>query len=272
MPPRTPPTPPHSPEPTPAAPGSLYDVFLARFLRRLAARAAPASAACAVRVGAVRGRLRNCELVVLNRCHADAAGALALASAALAETLAELPRADRLAVARELGVDPEHPELTPDPACAGESALAQNIDIQTLDLGDCGDPKGRRLRVALVNSGHAAANCALARVATALTRRVPASRHGLAEGGTPPWTLLLAVAAVTVLGVVAVSLLRRALRVRYRPTPACTPRRAGCSARSRWWRWASSSAGSSAPRRRRCRPPSWRRAPSARTAPPRRPA
>ncbi|USH15894.1 membrane protein [Orf virus] len=216
MPPRTPPTPPHYPEPTPAAPGSLYDVFLARFLRRLAARAAPASAACAVRVGAVRGRLRNCELVVLNRCHADAADALALASAALAETLATLPAADRLAVARELGVDPEHPELTPDPACAGESALAQNIDIQTLDLGDCGDPRGRRLRVALVNSGHAAANCALARVATALTRRVPASRHSLAEGGTPPWTLLLAVAAVTVLSVVAVSLLRRALRIRFR--------------------------------------------------------
>ncbi|ADY76805.1 PP284 [Orf virus] len=55
-------------------------------------------------------------------------------------------------------------------------------------------------------------------------------------------------------------------------TPAdlpCTPRRAGCSARSRCWRWASRSARSSAPRRRSCRPPSWRWGTCARTAPPR---
>ncbi|ASC55521.1 vaccinia virus F9L-like protein [Seal parapoxvirus] len=206
------------PDPTLAAPGSLYDVFLAKFLRALAARAAPASAACAVRVGAVRGRLRNCELMVLNRCHTDASDALALASEALAETLAALPQADRIAVANELGVDPKAPKLLPDPACASaESTLAQNVDIQTLNLGDCGAPDGRRVRIALVNSGHAAANCALARVATALARRTPVRREGsLASGSMPPWSVLLSVATVTVIGAVAVSLLKRALKLRFR--------------------------------------------------------
>ncbi|AIZ77382.1 hypothetical protein SB87_gp129 [Parapoxvirus red deer/HL953] len=213
------PTPPRADPAAVADPGSLYDVFLARFLRELAARAAPASAACAVRVGAVRGRLRNCELVVLNRCHTDSADALALASDALAATLSELPRADRLSVARELGVDPQKPVLAPDAACASaaESALAQSIDLQTLDLGDCGDPRGRRVRVALVNSGHASTNCVLARVAAALLRRMPhRPASSLAMGGMPPWKLLLAVAAASVVGVIAVSLLRRALRLRFR--------------------------------------------------------
>ncbi|WZD65993.1 membrane protein [Bovine papular stomatitis virus] len=217
MPPPTLPTPPQS-DPVRADTGSLYDAFLARFLRALAARAAPASAACAVRVGAVRGRLRNCELVVLNRCHTDATEALALASSALADTLASIPREDRIAVAKELGVDPDKPQLTPDPACAAaEGALAQSIDLQTLDIGDCGVPGGRRVRIALVNSGHAATNCALAKVASALTKRVPVRRQeGLAAGGMPPWSVLLSVAAVVVVGTVAVSLLRRALRLRFR--------------------------------------------------------
>ncbi|WOC35548.1 membrane protein [Equine parapoxvirus] len=198
---------------------SLYDAFLGRLLRAMAAEAAsapPASAACAVHIARVRGRLRNCELAVVNRCRADAAGALALASGALAETLAALPPADRRAVAQELGVDPERPRLAPDPACAASASLEQGIDLQTLDLGDCGAPGARRLRVLLLNTGSAGANCALARVAAALSRRRAAPPPRLANAAPPRASALLALAAAAVAAAVAVALLRRRLRLRFR--------------------------------------------------------
>uniref|UniRef100_A0AAU7E0I7 S-S bond formation pathway protein n=1 Tax=Rousettus bat poxvirus TaxID=3141933 RepID=A0AAU7E0I7_9POXV len=203
----------------PSALRTLYDVFVEKYLRKVSLYAATASVTCGVHIGTIVGTLKNCKVSVLNRCTSDDTLSLRLLLDSLTETLALLPPGERARVAKELGVDPDTPH-GPSPLerrCRDVAALAQNIDVQTLNLGTCVAPPGARINLQFINTGSAAANCGMEAAVHALVPRaalVPVHNRLALDKSTV--VRLLSVAGVVMLILLAFALIRRTVTLRYR--------------------------------------------------------
>ncbi|CCD83193.1 envelope protein pox-lipid membrane protein [Squirrelpox virus] len=199
---------------------TLYDIFVSKYLQRIAEHAAPTQTACAVHIGEIRGTMRGCELRVVNRCMNNARLSFSLMRDAFEETVAMLPESERRAVAAEVGFDPGAPRDQPsvlERNCSASAAVNDIVDIQKLDIGECFAPPGRHILVQIVNSGSAEANCGLESVARSLNKRATKELAPL-HSSVPLaglWKLGVAV-LVALIAVVLVCAMRRRIALKYR--------------------------------------------------------
>lgn len=207
----------------PSTLSTLYDVFVEKYLRKVSLYATAATVTCGVHIGAVVGTLKNCKVRILNRCTSNDALSFRLLVDALFETLALLPPGERERVARDLGLDLHAPRgNTPlERRCRDYAALAQNIDVQTLNLGTCVAPPGSRIDIALINTGSAAANCGMEAAVRAFLERAPlVPVHNRVSLDRDTAARLLAAAGAVLLILVALALIRRVVTLRYRYSAA----------------------------------------------------
>ncbi|ABJ08927.1 hypothetical protein CRV036 [Nile crocodilepox virus] len=200
-------------------PGPLFDLVVANYLRRLALYAGVARSDCAIHVGEIRGRLGgNCRVRLVNKCNSNAAVSFALLLESLEEVLDLAAPADKRAIGRSLGVDFDtFRSRTTDleRRCRAEADLRNDLDVQTIHLGECDSPVP--LEFQFVNSGSAVANCGLAAVFRALSARATSApvEARVPVGRADRWLAagaLLAIAACLAI----VALLRTTVTLRYR--------------------------------------------------------
>ncbi|QGT48841.1 ORF046 [Saltwater crocodilepox virus] len=200
-------------------PGPLFDLVVANYARRLALYAGVARSDCAIHVGEIRGRLGgNCRIRLVNKCNSNAAVSFTLLLESLEEVLDLVAPADKRAIGRRLGVDFDtfRSQTTDlERRCRAEAYLSNDLDVQTIHLGECDSPVP--LEFQFVNSGSAVANCGLAAVFRELAKRetgAPVQARVPVERAEY-WLVAAAFLAVAAC-LLVVALLRATVTLRYR--------------------------------------------------------
>ena len=133
---------------------------------------ASASANCNVTIGSISFKsTKGCTVSVTNMCSATASGVLeatldGVFSAVNGLETENLQQAPQLLTA-SLGINTTVNNIRNDfstyvqQQCGATSSLDQNITIQNIDLGVCEAPGGQVMNFPFINTGNAAANCAL---------------------------------------------------------------------------------------------------------------
>ncbi|ATI20957.1 S-S bond formation pathway protein substrate [Western grey kangaroopox virus] len=200
--------------------GNLYDVFATRFLEKLSLHSEAGYVNCAIHIGEITGRMRNCHVSVINACNNNETLSFQLLLEAFAETVHDLPSGLRAQLERDADIDIDaflRGERTAlERHCIAYSALTQHIDLQSLHLGSCSAPDGEIIDLRVVNSGSAMANCGTARVLGSLarTRRdVPVDNRVPLQPVRLCW--LIGTAVVILVLLAAVGAARLPTRLRY---------------------------------------------------------
>ncbi|AST09238.1 substrate for poxvirus S-S bond formation pathway [Murmansk poxvirus] len=197
---------------------TLYNLFIDRYLQKLAQHSIPTNISCAIHIGEIIGKFKNCALRITNKCMSNSKLSFTLMIESFIEVVALLPEKDRKAIAEEIGIDlndPPNAVSRLERNCNASADVSNIVDIQEFNVGECQAPPGQHILLQIINTGSAEANCGLQTIIKSLNKVYVPNTIDNRLPFYKPW-FIAGVVIILVIFAIAVCCIRRKLALKYR--------------------------------------------------------
>ncbi|QDJ94999.1 S-S bond formation pathway protein [Hypsugopox virus] len=198
---------------------TLYNLFINRYLQKIAQHSVPTNIACGIHIGKIIGEFDKCSLRITNKCFDNPKLSFKLMIDSFKEIITLIPENEQKKIAEEIGInldDNTSSISTLERKCKAYAETSNFINIDVFDAGICKAPPGKFILLQVVNSGSVEANCGLEIIMKALNKKIlpTYNDNNKLNLSSRPWFIVGAVLILLIV-VFAVCSIKKRISVKY---------------------------------------------------------